>query len=358
MTLFRGTKRLSSSSLNNNDIIVNNNNTIVKNIECVNFTKYSIQKPIQLGLCCLNTTLRSLKPSVFASRKMIMRTVKRDGIEALKKLILLNLEDILTMMKWNDVNGIRVFRLSSEMFPHKSNPNIENYNYDFCKPLLLKIGLLSKQLQQRLTYHPGQFNVVGSPNDEAFLHTLEDLTYHADVLDLMNLDKHSVIVVHAGGYYNNKEKTMDRWCANFKRLPKKVRKRLVIENCEKSFSVLDCLIISSRINIPVVFDTHHFNCYKDLHPEEIFQPPEYYIPLVLDTWTRRGIKPKFHVSEQGSGKRGHHSDFIDTIPNYLLEIPDKYNINIDIMIEAKKKELAIFKLYQKYPQLNTLNNNS
>ena len=78
----------------------------------------------------------------------------------------------------------------------------------------------------------------------------------------------------------------------------------------------------------------------------------FYIPLILKTWTRRKIKPKFHVSEQGNGRIGHHSDYINELPEYLLEIPRKYNINIDIMIEAKKKELAIFKLYEKYPFLN------
>ena len=30
---------------------------------------------------------------------------------------------------------------------------------------------------------------------------------------------------------------------------------------------------------------------------------------------RREIKPKFHVSEQGSGRCGHHSQYIETIPN-------------------------------------------
>ena len=73
---------------------------------------------------------------------------------------------------------------------------------------------------------------------------------------------------------------------------------------------------------------------------------------VLETWWRRNIKPKFHVSEQGSGRTGHHSDYIEVIPEYLLEIPEKYGIDIDIMIEAKMKEQAIFKLYTKYPFLN------
>ena len=122
-----------------------------------------------------------------------------------------------------------------------------------------------------------------------------------------------------------------------------------------AFSVIDCIEISKIVGVPVVFDTHHFECYKKLHPNEKFHHAGYYIKDILDSWTNKGIKPKFHVSEQGSGRCGHHSDYIEVIPNYLLEIPEKYGIHIDIMIEAKKKELAIFKLYKKYPQLNCLN---
>ena len=88
-------------------------------------------------------------------------------------------------------------------------------------------------------------------------------------------------------------------------------------------------------NVPVVLDTHHFECYKLLHPEEIFRDPSEYIPEILETWKKRNIKPKFHVSEQGSGKIGHHSDYINILPEYLLEIPDKYNVKIDIIIKLK-----------------------
>jgi len=91
----------------------------------------------------------------------------------------------------------------------------------------------------------------------------------------------------------------------------------------------------------------HYDCYNIIHPNEKLDTPDNYIPEILKTWKRRNIKPKFHVSEQGSGKCGHHSDYIETIPDYLLEIPKKYNTNIDIMIEAKMKEKAIFKLYEK-----------
>ena len=312
----------------------------------------SKNKPIQLGLCCLNTTLRHQKPPVFASRKMIIRTIKEQGIDVLKEKISQNLRDVLTMMDWNEENGIKVFRLSSELFPHKSNSQIEDYNFDFAIELLREIGEKSMAYKQRLTFHPGQYNVIGTPNPKAFQQTIRDLSYHADVLDLMNLDENSVMVIHGGGIYNNKQETIERWITQFYLLPTNVQNRLVLENCEKCFSIEDCLQIASRINIPVVFDTHHFACYKLLHPEETFKPPGEYIEDILNTWMRRNIKPKFHVSEQGSGRIGHHSDYIQEIPDYLLEIPTKYNINIDIMIEAKMKEQAIFKLYEKYPSLN------
>lgn len=312
----------------------------------------SVNKPIQLGLCCLNTQLRDQKPTVFASRKMIVRSINEKGIELLKHLITQNLKDIITMMRWNEDNGIKVFRLSSELFPHKSNPKVEDYSLDFAVDLLKEIGDLSRQINQRLTFHPGQYNVIGSPNDKSFKQTIRDLKYHADVLDLMGMDQHSVMVIHGGGVYGNKVQTLNRWCEQFKLLPDNVRKRLVLENCEKCFSIEDCLYVSEKVNIPVVFDTHHFECYNKLHPDETLKYPEEYIPEILETWARRGIKPKFHVSEQGKGRIGHHSDYIEEIPEYLLEIPIIYGVEIDIMIEAKMKEQAIFKLYEKYPLLN------
>ena len=316
----------------------------------------SSNKSIQLGLCCLNTELRGQKKSIFASRTMTQKKLlqigEEEGVKEIKKRAYQNLLDIIEMMHWNEKNGIKVFRLSSEIFPHKTNPKIKDYGFDFCKRILLKIGKLSKKYNQRLTFHPGQFNIVGAKEERIFQSTLTELKHHADIFDLMGLDQNSVIVIHGGGVYGDKQKTMERWCKNYNRLPENVKKRLVLENCERMYSVEDCLEMSKRIGIPVVFDTHHHDCYKKIYPENNMKETEYYIPLILETWKRKNIKPKFHVSEQGSGRIGHHSDYIEIIPKYLLEIPDKYNTQIDIMIEAKQKEKSIFKLYEKYPYLN------
>ena len=312
----------------------------------------SINKNIQLGLCCLNISLREKKPTVFSSRRVTLKTLEEKGMDNLKKKIINNLNDVLKMMDWNENNGIKVFRLSSEIFPHYSNKKAEDYTLDFAIELLKKIGIKSKEYNQRLTFHPGQYNCLGSPHEDVIEHTIRDLKYHADILDIMELDQNSVMVIHGGGVYNNKKQTIERWCDNYEKLPDNIKKRLVLENCEKNFSIEDCLIVSNKVNIPIVFDTHHYDCYKKIHPSEKFENPEYYIPKILETWDKRNIKVKFHISEQGTGKIGHHSDYIEIIPEYLLDIPEKYNKAIDIMIEAKMKEKAIFKLYEKYPYLN------
>ena len=312
----------------------------------------SQEKPIQLGLCCMNTTLKKMKPPVYAARRIIVRIVNERGIEELKKRILSNLDDLLKMIEWNEKNGIRVFRLSSELFQHKNNPKVPDYDYDFALEHLKQIGILANKYGHRLTFHPGQYNVLSSPNKKAYEQTLKDLDYHATVFELMNMGKDSVMVIHGGGVYGDKEKTLGRWCENYRKLSDKIKKRLVLENCEKSYSIVDCLKIHNMTGVPIVFDTHHFECYKLLHPDVTFMEAKEYIPFILDTWKKKNIKPKFHVSEQGTGKIGHHSDYIDIIPDYLLEIPKKYGIHIDIMIEAKMKELSIQKLYEKYPEFN------
>ena len=108
-----------------------------------------------------------------------------------------------------------------------------------------------------------------------------------------------------------------------------------------------------RDKIPLFFKNNIEGKLYEIYKTEVkLKSAEEYIGDILKTWQNRGIKPKFHVSEQGSGRCGHHSDYIEIIPDYLLEIPEKYNQHIDIMIEAKKKELSIFKLYEKYPFFN------
>ena len=145
----------------------------------------SENREVQLGLCCLNTVLRAQKPTVYASRTMtqkkLLQVGEEIGVTEIKKRAYQNCLDIIEMMHWNEQNGIKVFRLSSEIFAHKTNPKISDYGFDFVKNLLVEIGDLSRQYNQRLTFHPGQFNVVGAKNEEVFKNTVRELQHHADI---------------------------------------------------------------------------------------------------------------------------------------------------------------------------------
>lgn len=353
---------------------------------------------IQLGLCCLNTALR--EKGIFCSRKPIMKTIAVKGLPYLQSICRQNCQDLITMLKWNADNGIRVFRMSSELFPHKSNPRVLSYDLDFAQDLLTEAGRLARATGQRLTFHPGPYNIVGSHNTDhvqdfapgktyakdmilrfntilwrvkehhtsteepvdtsvlyercTFQRTIDDLSWQAEVLDRLGCDQHSVMVVHGGATYNNKAQTKERWVKNFGLLPANVQRRLVLENCEKCFNIEDCLDVSAKCGVPVVFDTHHYTCYNLLHPAEKFKPEKEYLPAILETWHRRNIKPKFHVSEQApccegekKVKIGKHSAFIEALPAFLLDIAEP----IDIMIEAKQKEQAIAQLLKVHPEL-------
>lgn len=307
---------------------------------------------ISLGLCCINTELRVQKPPVFCSRSCIRKTFT---VEHAKKLALQNVKDISTMIEWNKQHNIRCFRLSSDMFPHFTDTETESYDIDFAKPELRLAGDLANGYNHRIVMHPGQYNQVAATSLEVFVKTIDDLSHHASILDAMNIDDDGVLIVHGGGTYGDKEASIQRWIEQFDELPKSVQRRLVIENCERQYSTRDCLYIAEQIDIPVVFDFHHYNCYSIIHSTTKQEAISELLPKVIETWKNK--TPLMHISEQGTGKIGHHSDFIEQLPQELLDyIQQNPSIHIDLEVEAKMKEQAIFKLYNKYPFLkNSLN---
>lgn len=294
---------------------------------------------IQLGLCCINTILR--KQNIFCSRTM---TRVRFSVERAMELTLANLADAETMMRWNHDHGIHVFRLSSDMFPHATDLETGEYDMSFAIPALKHLGDVARECGQRITMHPGQYNQVGAVSRDVFDRTVADLSHHAFILDQMGMDASSILCIHGGGTYGDKETTMRRWIDQFDDLPCCVKRRLALENCERAYSTENVVDMAYECKIPVIFDTHHDACYRCLHPE--YEPEDVadQLPAIIDSW--RGITPLLHISEQRPDARlGAHSDYIENLPDYLIDL----DISIDIEVEAKMKEQAIFKLYDAYP---------
>lgn len=328
---------------------------------------------IRLGLCCINTQLREQRPPVFASRTMVLRTVADKGFREIQERAKQNLRDMLTIMKWNNANGIRLYRMSSEMFPHISNPSLLEcltpeereevrsvpYSIEFAMPILKSIASWADYLEQRLTFHPGQYNQLGSPNPDVVEHTRTDLTAHAMIMDALELpttgDRSGLMVVHGGGVYltkggderSAKRIALDRWIEQWKRLPPSIQSRLVLENCEKGYCVEDLLPMCTAYGIPLVFDIHHYECYNHYHPRTTQATIESLMPQIHRTWGQK--RQKMHISNQGTGAVGHHSDYIESIPDVMWNWSAVEPF--DLMIEAKQKERAILRLYEQYPEL-------
>ena len=151
-----------------------------------------------------------------------------------------------------------------------------------------------------------------------------------------------------GGMYGNKAETIKRWKQNYKNLPANIQKRVCLENCEKCYNAEDVLPVCQDLKIPLIFDFHHYACWANYHPENPEQKSiEELMPQILETWKVRGMTPKFHLSDQAEDKKvGAHHDYVQEIPPILLQYGKLQKI--DIMIEAKMKELATLKLKKKY----------
>jgi UV DNA damage endonuclease len=292
-----------------------------------------------LGYACICTELR--EKNIFSSRTCKLSTLEKKGLDYIKELCIQNLKDLLTILKWNKENEIYFMRMSSEMFPFASHGE-HGYDISFADDLLKEIGQYAKENKIRLTMHPGQYDVLSSSDDTIIFNTINDLEHHCDILDRMGLDQNSVMIIHGGGVYGNKKKAIMRIEENFKKLSKSAQDRLVLENCEMSYSVEDLLEISERLQIPIVLDFHH----DEINPST--KPIDYYFERVFQVWKNRGIKPKVHVSNSVPGitkndsktKRRKHSDFIEFFHKPLLNI----KFDIDVMLECKMKEQSIVKL--------------
>ena len=295
-----------------------------------------------LGYACINMELR--EQGVFTNRTLRKATLEEKGYEYLSELVIENLNDMLTVLKHNENNEIRFFRISSEIFPFISHPelgyDIEDLpNAPIVIQLLKDIGNYAKSMNHRLTTHPGPFNVLASPNEKTVAKTVLDLEAHSKMFDLMGFEPshYNKINIHIGGAYGEPKKALERFCTNFTNLlSDNLKKRLTVENDDRAslYSVKDLYEnVYLKTGIPIVFDYHHhIFCDGGQTEQEALE-------LALSTWGK-DITPVVHYSESkeihngGSKPTPAHSDLVYG-PIYT------YGNNIDIMIEAKHKEQAI-----------------
>lgn len=298
---------------------------------------------MNIGYACINMTLGSQKTKVTTNRGMVRKTFDAKGLPYVSELVIQNIKDLSTIIRWNESNGIKFYRMSSDMFPWMSEYNFEDLpNYQTISKLLKDAGDLSKKYNHRLTFHPGPFNVLASPNNDVVIKTISELNKHSQIMDMMGLSTtpYNKINIHVGGVYGDKLSALQRWCDNFHLLDKNTKSRLSVENDDKisAYTVKDLMFIHEQTDVPIVFDYHHHTCHSDgmTHQEAL--------SLATSTWSNN-ITPIVHVSEPRDEKnfRAHH--------DYVLTEIDTYGYDVDIMMEAKAKELAVLEYNKKFNKL-------
>ncbi|KAF4589663.1 putative UV-endonuclease UVE-1 [Ophiocordyceps camponoti-floridani] len=331
----------------------------------------------RLGYACLNTYLRAATPPVFCSRTCRLSSIVdhrhpltdpsqpehatknrpdktkpadvERGLAFVQSLGVANAADIPKMLRWNDKYGIKFMRLSSEMFPFASHKEHGYKLAPFASDVLAEAGRVAGELGHRLTTHPGQYTQIGSPRPEVVKAAVRDLEYHDEMLSLLKLpeqqDRDAVMILHMGGMFGDKSATLDRFRREYALLSDGVKRRLVLENDDVVWSVHDLLPICEELDIPLVLDFHHHNIVFDPVMREGTRDIIGLFDRIKATWTKKGIRQKMHYSESVAGavtsrNRRKHSARVKTLPPCASDM--------DLMIEAKDKEQAVFELMRTF----------
>lgn len=329
---------------------------------------------MRIGYACVNMGLTSRKKKqggpITTSRTARKATWWPDNYQLLGERALLNATDLLHYLKWNEEHGIKLFRIGSELFPWHDHYQLKQLpQYQDIVDKLHECGVYARKHGHRLTTHPGPFHVLGSPTPDVVEKSIIGLERHSEMFDLMGFEPsfENKINIHVGGMYGDAEGTAKRWIASWHRLSDNLKKRLVLENDDKPgmWSVQMLYdYFHKEIGIPITFDYFHHSFHtSDLSEEQALK-------LAATTWPE-GVTQCTHYSESRRDEKKRkllqvcetnniEFDKLEDWPtfaklkhdwgktrvqahaDYCKKPINTYGLDIDIVLEAKAKEHALF----------------
>ena len=276
---------------------------------------------------------------------MVKKTFLEKGLIYASETALLNAKDLVKVIKWNNDNGIKMYRMSSDIFPWASEYEFTDLpHFENIRMALLEAGDEAKRGGQRITFHPSPYGVLASVREDVVKNALKDLRQHAEIMDLMGLDQTHFypINIHVNTTQPTKEEAAERFCNHFHLLSDNVKKRLVVEVDDKKsqFTAVDLYeMVHKKIGIPITFDYLHNKCNPSVHTEEEA------LALCLSTWPE-GIPAITHYSDS---KRNHEDPTAKEVAHsdWLYEKIETYGMEFDIELEVKMKEKALLEYNNK-----------
>lgn len=297
---------------------------------------------IRFGFVANSLSLWDASPAKTMTFKRYTELTASERMDKLKEVTALNLYHTKRILYFCASHEIEVYRLSSSLVPLATHPEVE---WDFHAPFKnewKELGDLIRKFGIRASFHPNQYTLFTSPRDHVTENAVKDMMYHYRMLELMGIEDQGVINIHIGGTYGDKEKTLERFHENLKTLPDEARRVMTLENDDKTYDAGETLAACKQSHIPMVLDIHH----HEANLSE--QPLEDLLPDIFNTWHHRDLVPKIHVSSPRSEKAFRsHADLVDSsfVEGFMKQVKE-LDQDIDIMVEAKHKDLAMLKLVE------------
>ncbi len=281
---------------------------------------------MKIGYPCINRTLECKGNRTFRLRSYTP--------EKLRRTVETNLDCLVKILEYNLAHDILFFRITSQLVPFASHPVCSCPWQKEFKKRFWEIGRFIKKHAIRISMHPDQFIVLNAEKKDVVKRSIAELSYHARVLDLMELDSTAKIQLHVGGVYGDKQAALKRFAGNYQKLSSEIRRRLVIENDDRSYTIADCLKLHGQTKVPVLFDVFH----DSLNPGGFFLPEVF--TAVARTWKKKDGLPMVDFSLQNRGKAaGAHAEAID-IRKFGKFLAATEKFDFDIMLEIKEKAVA------------------
>jgi len=297
----------------------------------------------RLGYVAMTLSLKDCSPSGTVTVTTFGKLRDEEAkMYRLRRLTRENLKNTLRILYFNQAYNIRVFRFTSKLVPLATHPMIEGWDYarEF-ESEFKAIGDFVKENDFRVSAHPDHFTLINSESDKVLEDSIRDLDYHVKIYEAMGLDDYRYkLVLHVGGTYKDKTAAIGRFKKNFSMLPDRIRRRIIVENDDKSYTASDVLAICNDLKLPMVLDVHHHNC---VNRGERLQD---LLPDIFATWDGEYFKPKIHFSSPRDCKNFRsHADRI-AVGEFkgFLGIARSVGKDFDVMLEAKDKEMALLKL--------------
>ena len=287
---------------------------------------------MKIGYPCINRSI-----GCTGSRTFRLKSFSTDRlIETIQN----NLDCLVRILSFNAKHQVLFFRITSDLIPFASHPICTfPWQKQFARQLQ-EIGGIIKTWHMRISMHPDPFTLINAMDPQIMARGVKELAYHCDVLDCLGLDLSAKIQIHIGGVYGDKQGSLERFVKAYSQLEKRIRRRLVIENDDRSFTLQDCLWVHAATGIPVLFDVLH----HQVHGSGETWPDAF--RKILPTWAKRDGIPMVDYSQQKTGERkgAHAESLTPRVFGEFLETTKPHDF--DVMLEIKDKEKSALKAIQ------------